>query len=61
VELSGMRATIVSLRDDGKPRRLRFDFDKDLDDPSYLWVVEKGVTFEEQKLPAPGFGEPLKM
>ncbi len=61
VELSGMRATIVALRDDGKPRRLRFDFDKDLDDPSYLWVVEKGVTFEEQKLPAPGFGEPLKM
>ncbi len=61
VELSGMRATILALRDDGKPRRLRFDFDKNLDDPSYLWVVEKGGTFEEQKLPAPGFGEPLKM
>jgi Dolichyl-phosphate-mannose-protein mannosyltransferase len=61
VELSGMRATVVALRDDGKPRRVRFDFDHDLDDPSYLWVLEKGVTFEEQKLPAPGFGEPLKM
>jgi hypothetical protein len=59
VQLPGMRATIVALRD-GKPRRLRFDFDHNLDDPSYLFVVEKGVTFEEQKLPAPGFGEPIK-
>jgi hypothetical protein len=59
VQLPGMRATIVALRD-GKPRRLRFDFDRNLDDPSFLFVVEKGVTFEEQKLPAPGFGEPIK-
>jgi len=60
VDLPGMRATIVALRDDGAPRRLRFEFDKNLDDPSFLWVVEKGVTFEEQKLPAPGFGDPIK-
>ena len=59
VQLPGMRATIVALRD-GKPRRLRFEFDRNLDDPSLLWVVEKGVTFEEQKLPSPGFGEPIK-
>ena len=61
VELSGMRATVVALRDDGKPRRLRFEFDRDLDDPSLLWIVEKGNGFEEEKLPAPGFGEPLRM
>jgi hypothetical protein len=60
VELSGMRATIAALRDQGAPRRLRFEFDRDLDDPSFLWVVEKGVKFEEQKLPASGFGEPIK-
>jgi hypothetical protein len=60
VQLPGMRATIVALRDDGKPRRIHFEFDKDLEDPSYLWVVEKGMGFEEQKLPPPGFGEPLK-
>ncbi len=61
VELPGMRATIMALRNDGQPRRLRFEFDKDLDDPSFLWVVEKDAGFEEQKLPAPGFGEPLRM
>jgi len=60
-EISGMRATILALRDDGKPRRLRFEFDRNLDDPSLLWVVEKGANFEEQKLPQPGFGEPIKM
>ncbi len=61
VDIGGMRATVVALRDDGKARRLRYEFDRDLDDPSLLWVIEKGATFEEQKLPAPGFGEPVKM
>ncbi len=61
VDIGGMRATVVALREDGKARRLRYEFDRDLDDPSFLWVIEKGATFEEQKLPAPGFGEPVKM
>lgn len=60
-EIGGMRATVVALREDGKPRRLRYEFDRDLDDPSLLWVIEKGATFEEQKLPAPGFGEPVRL
>ncbi len=61
VDVPGMRATILALRDDGQPRRLRFDFERDLDDPSFLWVIEKNGGFEEEKLPAPGFGEPLRM
>lgn len=61
VDLPGMKATVLALRDDGTPRRLRFEFDHDLDDPSFLWVVERGAGFEEQKLPAPGFGTPLLM
>jgi hypothetical protein len=60
VELPGMRATVLALRDDGTPRRLGFEFDRDLDDPSYLWVAENSTGFEEVKLPAPGHGEPLK-
>ena len=61
VTLTGMRATVVALREDGTPRRLRFDFDHDLDDPSYLWVTENEKGFWEVKLPPPGHGEPLKM
>jgi hypothetical protein len=61
VELPGMRATILALRDDGTPRRLAFEFDHDLDDPSYLWVAENASGFEEIKLPSPGHGEPLRM
>jgi hypothetical protein len=61
VELPGMKATVLALRDDGTPRRVRFEFDRDLDDASFLWVVERGTGFEEQKLPAPGFGTPLLM
>jgi hypothetical protein len=41
---------------------LRFEFDHDLNAPSYLWVVEKAsAVFEEEKIPALGYGEPLSM
>ena len=61
-DIAGMRATVVALRDDGTPKRLRFEFDHDLNAPSYLWVVEKAsAVFEEEKIPALGYGEPLSM
>ena len=61
VDIGGMRATVVALRDDEKARRLRYEFDRDLDDPSFLWVIEKGAgTFEEQKLPAPASANPSR-
>jgi hypothetical protein len=61
VTVPGMRATVVAVREDGTARRVRYEFDHDLDDPQYLWVVEHDMTFREQKLPAPGQGEPLRM
>ena len=58
VTVSGMVATIVS---DGKmaPPRLRFTFDRDLDDPSFVWLADEVGGMREVKLPSPGFGAPL--
>jgi Dolichyl-phosphate-mannose-protein mannosyltransferase len=61
VSLSGMRATLVALRDDGTPRVVRYEFDRDLDDPGILWVLDRQAGFEEQTLPEPGYGAPLRM
>jgi hypothetical protein len=59
VDLDGMRVTLLEVRDDGSARRARFEFDRDLDDPSMLWLVDGTSGFHEQKLPAIGFGELL--
>ncbi len=59
VDLAGMRATILQLSDDGRPRRLRFDFDHDIDDPRIGWFVEGEHGFREQELPEVGRGEPI--
>jgi hypothetical protein len=59
VGLGGMRATVLQLDDQAMPRRLRFDFDGDLDSPSILWLIEGPQGFREQKLPRKGYGEPL--
>jgi hypothetical protein len=61
VQLSTLRATVLQLNADGTPSRLRFAFDRELDDPSFLWIVERPGRFEEQPLPAPGYGLPLEM
>jgi hypothetical protein len=60
IELDGMNVTVIDLREDGTPRRARFEFDRDLDDPSILWLVDGSSGFREQKLPAIGFGAPLE-
>ena len=59
VDLEGMRVTVLELHDDGTLRRARFEFDRDLEDPSMLWLVDGPSGFHEQKLPAIGFGAPL--
>jgi hypothetical protein len=61
VQMTGMRAKVMALRDDGTPRRVAFDFDRNLDDPSFLWVAEGANGFAEVTLPPPGHGDPLKM
>ena len=59
MELDGMRVTLLELHDDGSAHRARFEFDRDLDDPSMLWLVDGTYGFHEQKLPAVGYGELL--
>jgi hypothetical protein len=59
VSLGGMRAKVLQLDEHAMPRRLRFAFDRDLDDPSTLWLVEGPLGFREQKMPRKGYGEPL--
>jgi hypothetical protein len=59
VAVGGMQAKVLQLDEQGMPRRLRFDLDRDLDDPSILWLIEGPLGFREQKLPKTGRGEPL--
>jgi hypothetical protein len=59
VQLTGMRATVIQLDEHSMPRRIRFDFDRDLDDPSLLWITEGDSGFREQKPPRLWFGEPI--
>jgi hypothetical protein len=51
IEVRGMKVTILQLEQDGTARSARFDFDRDLDDPSILWIKETASGFEEQALP----------
>lgn len=59
VALEGMRVTVLQLDEHDAPRRLRFEFDRDLDDPSMLWITERVDGFREQRLPEVGYGEPV--
>jgi hypothetical protein len=59
VTVAGMRVTIVQVDDAGLPRRIRFEFDRDLDDPSMLWVTEGLEGFRKEKISAKGYGEPI--
>jgi len=38
VSIPGMTAHVEAITSDGRPQRVRFDFDVDLDDPSLLWL-----------------------
>jgi hypothetical protein len=61
VNLEGMKVTILQIDDkNGLPRRIRYEFDRDLDDPSILWVTEGDWGFREQELPVKGYGEPMQ-
>ncbi|HEY6463417.1 MAG TPA: hypothetical protein VIY73_24790, partial [Polyangiaceae bacterium] len=60
VELPGMKATVLQVDADSRaPKRLRFELDRDLDDPSIQWVTEGVDGFREEKLPPVGYGAPL--
>lgn len=59
VELPGMKATIVQVDERDFPKRLRFELDRDLDDPSVQWISEGESGFREEKLPPIGYGSPV--
>ena len=59
VSIADMRVTILQVDEAGLPRRIRFEFDRDLDDPSMLWVTEGQDGFRQEKLPAKGYGAPI--
>jgi hypothetical protein len=53
-ELPGLRIDVVERAPDRAPVRIRFRFDRDLDDPSMLWVAEGDKGFGEVTLPPVG-------
>ena len=58
VEVTGMRATVLDLGVVG-PARLRFEFDRDANDPSLTWVIEVYNGYRDSPPPAIGFGSQL--
>jgi hypothetical protein len=59
IEVAGMTAQIESLTDDQRPKRVRFRFDKDLADPSLVWVRWGRTGFVPAPPPAVGEKEKL--
>ncbi len=56
VDVPGMRATIERLDAGGEPAQIRYDFDRDLDDPSLTWLAEDASGFREVRPPPPNLG-----
>jgi hypothetical protein len=59
MQVPGLRATILETSDDGGPRRVRFDFDRDVDDPSFWFLAEGDTGFKEVVVPRVGMGAPV--
>jgi hypothetical protein len=56
VQLPGMRVSVLQLDQDQMARRLLFEFDQDIDDPSIQCLSERQTGFEEVMPPPVGFG-----
>ncbi len=54
IETDGMTATVLECAPDGRARRVRFTFARDLDDPMLRWVHWVDGRFEPFVLPAVG-------
>jgi hypothetical protein len=57
VELTGMRAEVVALTEDGRPATARFRFDVPLDDESLVWLRWDWETYSYTALAVPEVGE----
>ena len=54
----GLRATILQMGSEG-PRAVRFEFDRPLEDPPYMWLAEDRAGFSDAPPPQEGFGKPF--
>ena len=59
LDVPGMRVRVLEVGADG-PRRVRYTFDRALEDPSLTWIAEGAEGFRDAVLPKPGFGTPLE-
>jgi hypothetical protein len=53
-DVAGMTAEIEDVTPDARPRRVRFTFDRVLDDPAMLWITWEGRGFVPAPPPAVG-------
>ena len=58
VDVPGMHVTVVDAGISG-PARMRFVFDRSLDDPSLTWVAQTAATYKSSSPPGVGFGARL--
>ena len=54
----GLRATVLEMGAEG-PRAVRFELDRSLDAPPYLWIAEDRGGFPVASPPQDGFGKPF--
>jgi hypothetical protein len=57
--LAGVHVTVLDANDEG-PRRVRYVFDRDLDDMNVQWIAEGVSGFYDAPPPKIGFGKPLE-
>lgn len=55
-EIAGLRATVLRVDQSGSPMAVRYDFDRDLDDPGVAWIAEGRSGFVSIIPPPVGFG-----
>jgi hypothetical protein len=56
VQVPGLRATVLRVDEEGQPKAVRYDVDRDLDGRSIVWISEGQTGFREAHPPPVGFG-----
>ena len=56
VDVAGMRATVLRVDPEGRPKAVRYEFDKDLDNHGVSWISEGTSGFGDVVPPAVGIG-----
>ena len=56
VEIAGLRATVNRIDEEGRPKVVHYDFDRNLDGPDVAWISEGRSGFSDVHPPPVGFG-----